>query len=554
MVDPGTILLAFVEGLVLIVSPCILPILPIVLSVGLEGGKTRPYGLILGFILSFCLFTLLSRKLVLWLGLDPEAIRWFSFAILLVFGMILLSSTFSEKFSELTQQLANWGQRLTNRPSRQEEGFLSGLLLGVFIGLIWSPCVGPIIAVVLVQTIRQTSDLNSALLLGAFSLGVGIPMLLITLGGKTVLSKLDFFKTHTVMIRKLLGAVIIATVVVSAGGSVFHLTGEGAAVKPNPEQARLTHVLAHPYPAPDFRGINAWIDTPNSQPLSMHQLKGKVVLVDFWTYSCVNCVRTLPYLTSWDQKYRKYGLVIVGVHAPEFEFEKKLSNVQMAVKEHHIQYPVALDNNLDTFTNFNNNAWPAHYLIDRNGNIVYIHLGEGEYDVTEDNIRALLGVSGQAKSEKMPAVEGSLGQTPETYLGYARTENFSSPQGIQPDKTVNYTFSPTLSADAWALSGFWKIGSQQITSMKPVAALRLHFTGKKVYLVLGPSGKAPVTVSLLLNGKPLIKEAGKDVQNGQLVVKQHTLYELVNQAQVKSGLLEIRSVSPGLSAYAFTFG
>jgi cytochrome c biogenesis protein CcdA/thiol-disulfide isomerase/thioredoxin len=544
------LLLAFVEGLVLIVSPCILPILPIILSVGLEGGKKRPYGLITGFILSFWIFTLLSRKLVMLLGIDTEILRQASFIFLLLFGLILFSTFLSEKFSTLTQSFADFGQKMTTR-SGQQEGFLSGLLVGVFIGLIWSPCVGPIIAAVLVQTIRQTSDLNSALLLGAFSLGVGLPMLLIMLGGKTVLSKLDFFKTRTVLIRKVLGGVIIATVLLTSGGSLFHLPTEGATLKPAPTGPKLVHALNRAYPAPDFKGISAWI---NTKPLTMAQLKGKVVLIDFWTYSCINCVRTLPYITSWDQKYRNQGLVIVGVHSPEFEFEKKLSNVEMAVKEHHIQYPVALDNNLDTFTNFNNQAWPAHYLIDRNGNVVYTHFGEGEYDVTENNIRALLGVNGKAKADKESAERFSFNQTPETYLGYARTENFRSPEGIQQDRATSYTFPGSLPMNSWALNGNWKIGNQQITAQKPEAALRLHFTAKKVYLVLGPTNGKPVTVTLLLNGKPIENQGGKDVAHSQLVVKEHTLYELVNQDKAKSGLLEIKSNAPGLAAYAFTFG
>lgn len=544
-----SLLLAFVEGLVLIVSPCILPILPIILSAGLDGGRKRPYGLILGFILSFWVFTLLSRKLVMVLGIDTEVFRQISFIVLLLFGLILLSTWLSDQFSVITQKLADVGQKITTRPG-QQEGFLSGMIVGVFIGLIWSPCVGPIIAAVLVQTIRQTSDFNSALLLGAFSLGVGVPMLLITLGGKKVLSKLDFFKTHTVLIRKLLGAVIIATVLLTSGGNLFHLPSEGAAPKPVAAGPKLIHPLSHAYPAPDFKGISAWI---NTSPLTMSQLKGKVVLVDFWTYSCINCVRTLPYVTSWDQKYRKDGLVIVGVHSPEFEFEKKLSNVKMAVKEHHIQYPVALDNNLDTFTNFNNQAWPAHYLIDRSGNVVYTHFGEGEYDITENNIRALLGVNGKAKATKGSNEGGSFNQTPETYLGYARTEGFSSPQALQRDKAAAYSFPASLPMNSWALSGAWKIGGEQIISVKPGAALRLHFTAKKVYLVLGSTDK-PVTITLFLNGKPLLGQAGKDVKNGQLQVKQHTLYELVNQDKVKSGLLEIKTSAPGLAAYAFTFG
>lgn len=541
--NPLNLLLAFIEGMALIVSPCILPVLPIVLSAGIDGGRKRPYGLILGFVLSFWIFTLLSRKLVLWLGIDTEVIRQVSFYGLLLFGLILLSETLSDKFSAFTQKLANAGQAATNRTAGQKGGLFSGFIVGIFIGLIWSPCVGPIIAAVLVQTIRQTSDLNSALLLAAFSIGVGVPMLLITLGGQKIMSKLDFFRAHTGLIRKILGIVIIVTVLVTGGSNLFHSSADGAQMpkaKAVSTTSKLLHGLSNPYPAQDFKGISSWV---NSKSLTMSQLKGKVALVDFWTYSCINCVRTLPYITSWDRKYRNQGLVIVGVHSPEFDFEKKLENVQMAVKQHHIQYPVALDNNLDTFVNFNNQYWPAHYLIDRNGKVVYTHFGEGEYDVTENNIRALLGVKGPAQANKTE-VMGSTDQTPETYLGYVRTDNFKSPQGQQRDKTAAYSFPASMPLHAWALNGKWKMGSQQITAMERGAALRLHFSAKKVFLVLGPNGEKSVSVSLFLNGKPL----------RTLTINQHTLYELVSQSNAKEGTLEIKTNEPGLAAYAFTFG
>ena len=553
--NPLDLVLAFIEGFALIISPCILPVLPIILSVGVEGGQKRPYGIILGFITAFWAFTLLSRKLVLLLGIDTEIIRQLSFYFLLLFGLVLLSEFLSEKFSLFAQKLADWGLSLTspagNRPDENKEGFFSGFIVGIFIGLVWSPCVGPIVAAVLVQSIRQTTDFNSALLLGAFSIGVGVPMLLITLGGKKIMAKLNVFKTHTKLVRKILGIIIILTVLLTGGSSLFQFSS--ASVEPSKPVAaapKLTGALQNPYPAQDFKGISAWINSP---PLTISQLKGKVVLVDFWTYSCINCVRTLPHITQWYQKYRSQGLVIVGVHSPEFEFEKKLSNVQMAVKQHHIQYPVALDNKLDTFVNFNNRYWPAHYLIDRSGKVVYTHFGEGHYDVTENNIRALLGVSGKANLKKAEVL-GSANQTPETYLGYTRTENFKSPQGQQRNKTVVYAFPAALPLNGWALNGKWQMGGDQVTAMEKGAALKLHFYAKKVFLVLGANGEKPVSAQLYLNGKPLTTFAGKNVKNGQLLIGQHTLYELVNQNQAKGGLLEIKANGPGLSAYAFTFG
>ncbi len=377
-------------------------------------------------------------------------------------------------------------------------------------------------------------------------------MLLITLGGKQVMSKLDFFKLHSVLIRKALGIVIIATVLLTAGGDLFHFPASASQAKAaTPQFIKIRKGLANPYPAPDFTGINAWI---NTKPLTMSELKNKVVLVDFWTYSCINCVRTLPYITAWDQKYRNQGLVIVGVHSPEFDFEKNVGNVQAAVQKQNIHYPVALDNRLDTFTAFNNQYWPAHYLIDRSGRVVYTHFGEGEYDVTESNIRTLLGVQGKTTARHSESGLSSVNQTPETYLGFERATAFQSLQPAQHNKPVAYTIPNSLPMDSWALGDWWTVGRQQVTAQKAGASLKLRFTAKKVFLVLGSETGKAIPIQLTLNGKPLTGNAGKDVKNSQLTVQQHTLYELVNQGNAKSGVLEIKTTKPGLEAYAFTFG
>lgn len=558
--DPINLALAFAEGFALIASPCILPILPIVLSVGLDGGKWRPYGVILGFITAFCTFTLLSRSLVNALGLEPLLIRNISFGLLFLLGIVMLSSRLTEQFSTWTQQLSNLGNRLS-QAGKAKQGFGSGFLVGLFIGLIWSPCVGPIIAVVLVQSIRQKSDLNSLFTLAAFSLGVGIPMLLITLGGKRVMNQLNFFKTRSTLIRKGLGAVIIATVFLTAGSDLLHWaspeTSNGNGM--NDASAAVPGLkggLDTPYAAPNFSGIQAWINTPGNKPLSMTSLKGKVVLVDFWTYSCINCIRTLPYITTWDKRYRDQGLVIVGVHSPEFEFEKDLGNVRKAVSRYNIQYPVALDNHLDTFAGFSNQYWPAHYLIDRTGKVVYTHFGEGEYGRTEQNIRTLLGLKGGGGAIQGERAIGSINQTPETYLGYARAESFASPEAVARNRSSHYSLPANLPKNAWALQGNWNISSEKIVSKDSHGTLRLHFSAKKVFLVLGTESGNPVTLNVALNGKPIAaKDKGKDVSQAALQVNSHRLYELVNQAGgSKSGILELRNVPSGLAAYAFTFG
>lgn len=305
--------------------------------------------------------------------------------------------------------------------------------------------------------------------------------------------------------------------------------------------------LAQPYPMPAITGIAQWYNSP---PLTAESLKGKVVLVDFWTYTCINCIRTLPYLKAWDAKYRDKGLVIIGVHSPEFDFEKDPKNVAQAVKRFGIQYPVALDADLATWNAFHNQYWPAHYLIDRQGRVIYTHFGEGKYDVTERNIQTLLGMDGGTTEDAGSAVS-TRDQSPETYLGSMRAENFASAESQAP-----YTFPAQLGQNGWALSGSWQIAADRITAQAAGAALRYQFRAGKVFLVMGPAPTGAVTVEVWLNGKPITTDkAGKDVKGGKLTVDSQRLYELVDlHGSPADGLLELRPEAKGLSAYAFTFG
>jgi cytochrome c biogenesis protein CcdA/peroxiredoxin len=537
--------LAFLEGLALIISPCILPILPIILSGSLDSSKKRPLGIVFGFVLTFAIFTYFSRALVLHTGINLTVVRYFSYGLLILFGIVMLSTYLTEKFTLTTQRLTRTGSSFSAVNDAQG-GFGSGLLLGCLVGIIWTPCAGPILAAVIVQSVLQQTTLSSFFVILAFGLGAAVPMLVIVFFGRKMMEKFSFFKTHAYLIRKILGAIIIVSVAYMIYGESVPTASAKSSLE---SSSQLMNWLSEPYPAPEITGITAWINSP---PLQMGDLKGKVVLIDFWAYSCINCIRTLPYLKDWYQKYHDKGLVIIGIHAPEFEFERDLSNVKNAVEKFGIKYPVALDNNFATWKNYNNQYWPAHYLIDKNGDVVYTHFGEGDYETTENNIRRLLGVTG-ANTQVQPESVASK-QTRETYLGSSRAANYSSPESITANKPFLYSYPKTLDDDYWALSGLWAVASEKIVSAQADAALKIHFNAGKIFVVMGNATSQPIKVKLLLNGEQVVKEKGKDVVDSSIVVSGHRLYEAVVMKSSSNGVLQIIASAPGLEVYTFTFG
>jgi cytochrome c biogenesis protein CcdA/thiol-disulfide isomerase/thioredoxin len=540
---------AFFEGLALIISPCILPILPIILAGSLAGGKKRPLGIIMGFILMFSIVTLFSRALIQFLQVSDESIRNASYIILFMLGIVMFSTYLSQKFNTLTQGLLNIGSSLqtANNP---ESGFWGGILFGGLVGIIWTPCAGPIFAAVIVEVVLQKTTTASLLVVLAFAIGAALPMLIIALIGRKVMSAFHFFRKRSSLIRKILGFIIIVTVIYLAffSATASSLSEERTSVDNIP--MLLTHGLEKPYQAPDIEGIETWL---NSNPLPLKDLKGKVILIDFWTYSCINCIRTLPYLKDWYAKYHDQGFVIIGVHSPEFQFEHDINNVKAAVRRNGILYPVALDNRFVTWQNFHNQYWPAHYLINKKGEVVYVHFGEGKYDVTENNIRYLLGLQNPMTESKAQEAAYMSVQTPETYLGYDRSQAFSSPESIVKDQVSQYSYPDKLTLNQWALKGKWIIYRDKIVAASKDASLSLSFFAKEVYAVSG-SPLHPMSVKLILNGKQVITEKGSDVDASQVQVSAQKLYALIHLKKSSEGTLELIAANPGLEIYTFTFG
>jgi len=312
-----------------------------------------------------------------------------------------------------------------------------------------------------------------------------------------------------------------------------------SALPQNIAEKTIIDAVPRAYPAPEIAGIEAWI---NSNPLVLKNMKAKAILIDFWAYSCINCIRTLPYMNHWYEKYHDKGLEIIGIHSPEFDFEKDLNNVTAAVHQYHIQYPVALDNQFVTWENYHNQYWPAHYLLDENHQVVYQHFGEGNDEITEHNIQVLLGTDA-AKSDLSSPKKSWLPQTPETYLGFERAEKFSSTETVTKDQPTQYSYPFSLSENNWALQGEWVISAQKIVASKPKASIKIHFRAAKVFAVMGTSADQPIAVKVFLDGTPQ-----------DITVSKHQLYTLINTQDSFSGILELQADKPGLEIYTFTFG
>lgn len=550
------ILTAFIAGVATIFSPCILPVLPLVLSSSLTGGRRRPFGVLLGFVVSFTFFALSLTFLVRAFGIDAGVLRSVAIVVLVIFGLTLLVPGLQKFWERLTSGLASKGSSLGQG---EGDGFWSGFGIGLTLGLVWAPCAGPIMASVLALSATQSVTLVSVFITLAYSVGATLPMLVIIYLGRRFVTG-SLLKT-TGVVQKVFGVIIIVVALaISRGWDLLLLQklNYGAGITKFIEENELVNEKLDELAgleevddgvckvAPGFEEGGEWLNSP---ALNIEDLRGKPVLVKFWTYTCINCIRTFPFVNDWYEKYEDDGLQIIGVHTPEFEFEKDISNVEKALEDYGIEYPVVLDNDYKIWRSYKNRYWPAKYLIDANGCIVDEHFGEGAYEETELKIQKLLGVDEEISAIESYKAEGS--KTSERYLGYSRTENFASNEGILLDEIASYSFPSLLALDEHAFAGEWLVSDERALAM-PGAKLRLHFSAKEVYLVMRASEASRVIVRL--DGEIVDEFAGEDVVDGEVAVMQDRLYKLIKFSEFGEGNLELEFPEGGVEVFAFTFG
>jgi cytochrome c biogenesis protein CcdA/thiol-disulfide isomerase/thioredoxin len=574
------VLFGFLAGAATALSPCVLPILPIALSAGATGGRRRPLGIVAGLAVSFTFATVALVYVIAALGLPDDFLRKLAIAVLIGFGLTL-------RAPPLAARVEAWLSRLGARaggPRGGGDGFWSGVLVGLSLGLVYAPCAGPILAGVI--TVSASQPFTGGRLAVALSYGIGSAVVLyfLMLGGRRAIAPLA---RRGIGLQIAMGAVMVVVGLAmlgnydtrfqnaiasdlpsflvnpsealedsaSAQSALTDLRGQGHTVKFEASEAPPGKASGLPVlgKAPEFVGNEHWFNTPGDRPLTLRQLRGHVVLVDFWTYSCINCIRTFPYLKAWDERYRKDGLTIVGVHSPEFPFERDPGNVEDAIGRNEIRYPVAQDNELRTWEAYANQYWPAEYFIDARGRVRYVHFGEGEYGEKEQVIRELLAEAGKQVGKPMAGAEGIEAEagvtTPETYLGAARAERFTNPK-LSPG-LHDFAAPAEVPPNEFAYRGPWRIELDSATAGG--GSLELDFGARRVYLVLGTIDGQPRQVRVTLDGEPIGTAAGADVHGGTVTVRSHRLYELVDLPQVGQHLLRLEP-EPGVVGYAFTFG
>jgi cytochrome c biogenesis protein CcdA/thiol-disulfide isomerase/thioredoxin len=572
------ILLAYFGGILTILSPCILPVLPFVFARADRPFVRSTLPMLGGMAATFAIVATLAAVGGGWAVRANAVGRWAALVLLALFGIALVFPSVSDR---LTRPLVALGSRLTERQGQQGSTW-SSVVLGIATGLLWAPCAGPILGIIFTAAALQGASFNTTLLLLAYALGAATSLALALLVGGKLFARMRRSLGASERIRQVLGVLVLVGVAAIALGldtrvlsklssaqtasiesKLARKLGASQAMDDTAARSNAAGELVLPVigPLPPLDGLGPWFNSP---PLTSAELKGKVVLIDFWTYSCINCLRTLPYLKAWDAKYRKDGLVIIGVHAPEFAFERDPENVKKAVADLGIRYPVALDNTYQLWNALHNQYWPAHYFVDGEGRIRYFHHGEGEYAMAERVIRQLLAEAGHAPAGGMAkasasgteagAAFGEIG-SPETYIGYARADRFASPGGLLRDKLKSYAGAP-LDLNQWSLEGPWIDGRQSARSLAAGARISFRFHARDLHLVLGSATGNPVRFRVTLDGKAPGGDAGVDVKgDGSGTVTGQRLYQLVRQkGPIRDRTFTITFLDSGVEAFSFTFG
>lgn len=559
------ILLALIAGILTISAPCILLPLPILLgsSVG-QKSKTRPLFITLGFVITFAALGITLNFLVQNLGLNPNALRTAAVVLLALFALFMIWPT---PFEKLTQHLSGLINRAAKTGQTAGAGNWGGFVMGVVIGVIWAPCAGPILGSILTLIAQESNTLKALSLLVAYAIGAGVPMLTIAYGGQAVTTRVRFIAQYATRLQQVFGVILLLLALaihfqydtllqtkllnrfpVLNGGLESKIlcalpwyTAEGDECERREapgSSSNLPPLTSNLKAAPEFTGITNWLNT--DRPLTLAELKGKVVLIDFWTYSCINCLRTLPYVTKWYDTYKDQGFVVIGVHTPEFAFEKVTANVARAIQQQGIRYPVAQDNDFGTWGAYSNRYWPAEYLIDQKGNIVRTHFGEGEYDETEMAIKQLLGLSGGATVDS--GSDLSQVKSPEMYFGFDRVEFLANGSGRLGEQ--EYIIPNRLDLNRFALAGTWKLEAEKAVLVRDGGKIKLHFKSAKVHMV----------VSSLKAGGQSITARVDNYPATVLHISTPGLYTVFDSTDYGDHVLEVTIPDAGFEAFTFTFG
>ncbi|MBO3273795.1 cytochrome c biogenesis protein DipZ [Pseudomonas schmalbachii] len=589
------LLLAYLGGVLTILSPCILPVLPFVFASAGQRFSRSGLPLLAGMALTFAVVASLAAVGGGWVVAANQYGRWLALALVAVFGLALMLPSIAER---LTRPLVAAGNRLSAAAQSDGQGRPgASFVLGIATGLLWAPCAGPILGLILTGAALQGASLNSALLLLAYAAGAATSLAFAVLLGGKVFAAMKRSLGAGEWIKRGLGATMLAGVAAIALGMDTGVLARLSLASTGGLEQKLVDSLATPRersapamrnesagmmmaandamrmqktalpdegPLPSLGGAVEWLNSP---PLSAESLRGKVVLVDFWTYSCINCLRALPYVKAWADKYRDQGLVVIGVHAPEFAFERDVGNVTKAMRKLGIDYPVAIDNDYAIWRAFDNQYWPAHYFIDANGRIRHHHFGEGEYEQSERVIQQLLRESGAQKVAAglidvraegvQQAADMQQMRSPETYLGYDRAENFASSGAVVPDEPGSYRAPAQPALNQWGLEGSWTIEPERAVLEGRSGRIVYRFQARDLHLVLGPGpdGK-PVRFRVTIDGKAPGDAHGSDVApDGSGTITEQRLYQLVRQpGEIAERTFSIEFLDPEVAAYAFTFG